>query len=207
MGNQCRGLPDSSIVPIVISCCGWAPDSNGCCLLRAPLLGRRCRAAFRVCPASWRGLLSVLNGFFAFESALHVLPASPAPSGVMTVQLWNDADLWRSGYGSMADGLFFFAEDVFGVQFALASNGVVTFDPETGDVAEVASTLEGWADQLLQGYEMLTGFSSAHAWQQRYGQLAVSTRLLPKRPFVLGGDFTIDNLYDLDAVEGMEAAS
>jgi hypothetical protein len=105
------------------------------------------------------------NGFFAFESALYVLPAAPAPEGARTVQLRNDPDLWRAAYGSMTDGLFFFAEDAFGGQFALRDGGVVTFDPETGNIGEMASNLEGWADQLLRDYEMLTGFPLAHAWQ------------------------------------------
>lgn len=167
-----------------------------------PPLGPAVSGAVGV-PAELGELLTLSNGFFAFESALHVLPSAPVPEGTMSVQLWNDTDLWRVGYGSLAHGLFFFAEDVFGAQFALGESGVVTFDPETGNVADMASTLEGWADRLLQDYEMLTGFPLAHAWQQRHGQLAATKRLLPKRPFVLGGEFTLENLYALDAVEGM----
>ena len=34
----------------------------------------------------------------------------------------------------LADGLFFFAEDVFGGQFAIRGEQVVTFDPETGEI-------------------------------------------------------------------------
>ena len=103
----------------------------------------------------------------------------------------------------MADGLLFFAEDIFGGQFAFSTVGVVSFDPETGDVEQVAADLEGWADRVLAGYELLTGFPLAHAWQQRHGQLPVTERLLPKRPFVLGGEFVLENLYALGSVEGM----
>ena len=65
-----------------------------------------------------------------FRVALHVLPSGPAAAQVMMVQSWNDPDLWRSSCGGLADRLFFFAVDVFGVQFAFAAEGIVSFDPE-----------------------------------------------------------------------------
>lgn len=148
-------------------------------------------------------LLRRSNGFFAFESALHVLPSEPAAAGQMTVQLWNDPDLWCGGYGDMSEGLFFFAEDVFGGQFAFREGRVVSFDPETGHVEDLASNLESWAELLLADYEMLTGYPVAHRWQERQSVLPAGKRLLPKRPFVLGGGFEIENLYALDAVNGM----
>ena len=41
----------------------------------------------------------------------------------------------------MANGALFFAEDVFGGQFCLRSDGVYTFDPETGDFDKLASSI------------------------------------------------------------------
>jgi hypothetical protein len=57
----------------------------------------------------------------------------------------------------MTAGLFFFAEDVFGGQFAVTDDRVVTFDPETGVIVEIASSLEGWANVLLADPEFYTG--------------------------------------------------
>jgi hypothetical protein len=150
-------------------------------------------------------LLGCKNGFFAFESALHVFPAEPVEPEVMSVQRWNDTELWRYEYGSLADGLFFFAEDVFGVQFALGSGRVVSFDPETGDTEAVADDVDGWAARILSEYEQLTAHPVAHAWQEVHGPLAPADRLLPKLPFVAGGEFTVENLHALEAVEGMRA--
>ena len=59
-------------------------------------------------------LLSRRNGFLAFESALLVRPIG----GPLDVFDWNREDGWRRGYGESAEGLFFFAEDLFGGQFA-----------------------------------------------------------------------------------------
>ena len=148
-------------------------------------------------------LLKRRNGFYAFESALHVFPAEPAPADTVSVQQWNSHDLWRYSYGDLAKELFFFAEDAFGVQFALHAGSVVIFEPETGNVEELAEGIEGWADKILADYANLTGYPLAHEWQVQHGRLLPGKRLLPKRPFVLGGDYSVGNLYALDAADGM----
>ncbi|MFH8988918.1 SMI1/KNR4 family protein [Streptomyces sp. NPDC017940] len=147
-------------------------------------------------------LLQCANGFYAFESALHVYPACSG-SGVLSQEDWNDAQLWRAGYGGMADGYLFFAEDAFGGQFGIKGETIFAFDPETGEVSPFAASLEEWASRLLADFEVETGFPLMHEWQSQKGQLQQGLRLLPKRPFVLGGDYSVDNLYALDAVKGM----
>lgn len=153
--------------------------------------------------SSLEGMLRRVNGFYAFESALHVFPSGTSER--MSLELWNDRDLWRRDYDNLTDRLVFFAEDVFGGQFVLVDDGVGTFDPETGDVEVIAGDLPSWAAAVLADYEMLTGYPLAHEWQARHGALAEGQRLLPKLPFVTGGGFDIDNLYAADAVEGMRA--
>jgi hypothetical protein len=103
----------------------------------------------------------------------------------------------------MADGTWFFAEDVFGCQFAIADEDVVVFDPETGASQRLASDLEGWAAAVLQDYEVLTGYPVGHAWQQAHGPLPAACRLVPTIPFVLGGEFDVANLHAVERVRGM----
>ena len=147
-------------------------------------------------------LLAVRNGFFAFEGALHVFP-SGTPAVGPDLASWNSHDGWRSCYGEMAKGLFFFAEDIFGVQFAIKAATIVTFDPETGEVVPTAATLDDWAQRVLTHHRELTRYPLAHSWQEKRGELPPGQRLLPKRPFVLGGEFNVDNLYAHDAYDGM----
>ncbi|MFC4455290.1 hypothetical protein [Deinococcus sonorensis] len=147
-------------------------------------------------------LLAILadrNGFYALEGALHVLPASAGESGLIH---WNSHDLWRGAYGELADGLLFFAQDVFGNQFALREDGVVLFNVETGDQELVATTLAGWAE-AVRAEDYWTGWSLAHAWQVRHGALPVGKRLLPVQLFVLGGTFDIANLRAVGAVDSL----
>jgi hypothetical protein len=146
-------------------------------------------------------MLAEVNGFYAFGAALHVFPVKSGDH--MDLVRWNSSTLWRDAYGSLADDLVFFAEDAFGGQFALSDDGVLSFDPETGDAEFMAGTLEGWAAQVLADHELLTGFPLAEEWQKRFGALPTGARLLPKTPFVLGGEFAINNLFAGDAVTGM----
>ena len=104
----------------------------------------------------------------------------------------------------MANGLFFFAEDAFGGQFAIRGDQVVTFDPETGEVEAYASSIEDWADQLQADYEVMTGQPLAEQWQTANGGLSPGDRLVPRVPFVLGGEFEVANVYAMDAVLGMQ---
>lgn len=120
-----------------------------------------------------------------------------------SLEAWNAADGWRTAFQGLADGFLFFAEDVLGGQFAIRDDEVLSFDPETGQPEQVASSLEGWADRLPADYEVLSGFSLARRWQRAHGPLAPGVRLVPKIPFVLGGEFDVSNVYALDAAEGM----
>jgi len=147
-------------------------------------------------------MLCQRNGFYALESALHVFPTRSSQNEIGICD-WNESALWRSGYKGLADGCLFFAEDVFGGQFCIKDSKVYTFDPETGSFEYLADDIESWAKMLLSDYEVLTGYPLAHQWQKQNGQLPAGKRLLPKVPFVLGGEFVLDNLYLADAVEGM----
>lgn len=147
-------------------------------------------------------MLAARNGFVAFESALHVFPTGWALEGE-TLERWNSPDLWRDHYDHLDDSVLFFAEDVFGGQFAIRNDAVEAFDPETGDFTPLATSIEGWAAAILADPEVLTGYPLAHQWQSQHRSLTTQQRLVPKRPFVLGGEFSLQNLYVLDAAKGM----
>ena len=147
------------------------------------------------------GMLKMRNGFFAFESALHVFPLGSGKG--LGLERWNSESLWRSGYGRMAESLFFFAEDAFGHPFAIGNDSIVSFDPETGEIADLAPTLEVWATRILDDYAFLTGYQLIHEWQQENGPVLADYRLAPRIPFVLGGEYSLKNLYLADSLELM----
>lgn len=147
-------------------------------------------------------LLEQKNGFYAFESALHIFPTRWSDDE-LTVEKWNEEKRWKNEYEGIAEGYLFFAEDVFGNQFCLNDSYIGFFDAETGKVEKKAEQLEQWAKLILDDYRVQTGFPIAHEWQMQHGPLAQGMRLVPKVPFVTGGEYTLKNLYTIDATKGM----
>lgn len=148
-------------------------------------------------------MLSTRNGFYALESALHIFPSHSTGSDI-GLDEWNSESLWRSEYKEMLGDCLFFAEDLFGSQFCIKDSKVFTFDPETGEFEYLAENIEGWAQAIVEDYNVLTGYPLAHEWQKNNGVLPSNKRLLPKIPFVAGGEFTLENLYLGSSVEGMK---
>ena len=56
---------------------------------------------------------------------------------------------------------------------------------------------------MLTDSDFRTGWSLAREWQERHGQLLQGQRLIPQKPFVLGGDYVVENLKVVDDVRGM----
>lgn len=148
-------------------------------------------------------MLSIMNGGYGFEGALHFFSADEA-CGDLFIERWNSDDLWRNNYKELDPLGYFFAEDVFGNQFFIKDENIFTFDPETGEVEKIAGSLNDWASEIMGDYDFYTGHSLAHDWQKAHGPIPLGSRLLPKIPFVVGGEFEVENLYALNSVEAMK---
>ena len=152
--------------------------------------------------AEYERMCARRNGFYAFESALHVYPLADRCSHV-TFDQWNVAETWKSAYGGAADRPLFFAEDIFGEQFGFLDARVILFSTETAEMEIIANTLDEWACQLLVDFERLTGYPFAHEWQEKFGALEHGTRLAPKIPFMTGGEYDLSNFYSVDAAAAL----
>ncbi len=148
-------------------------------------------------------MLSKMNGGYGFEGALHFFSADEACKE-LSIGRWNSRDLWRSDYKELDPLGYFFAEDVFGNQFFIKDEKISTFDPETGETEKIAVSLNDWASEIMGDYDFYTGHSLAHEWQEVNGPIPLGSRLLPKIPFVTGGEFEVENLYALDSVKAMK---
>lgn len=144
------------------------------------------------------------NGFYGFESALHVFPVETDGEEIGLID-WNDNSLWIDCYDDLARNAIFFAEDVFGGQFCIKKDGIYTFDPETGSFDYLAPDINEWCKNILEDYQVLTGYPLANAWQKKYGSIPAGYRLAPKIPFVGGGKYEPDNLYLEKSTVAMKA--
>lgn len=149
-------------------------------------------------------LLNERNGFYGFESALHVFPLETDGEEIGVID-WNDNKLWIDCYDDLARNAIFFAEDVFGGQFCIKEDGIYSFDPETGSFDYLAPDINEWCKKLLEDYEVLTGYPLANAWQKKHGLIPAGYRLVPKIPFVVGGQYELDNLYLEQSTVAMKA--
>jgi hypothetical protein len=147
-------------------------------------------------------LLWERNGFYAFESALLVRPFDRfrQPLGVLQ---WNRREAWKACYTIDLGEYVFFAEDVFGAQFCIGGDRIHSFDPETGEFTPIADRIEDWAAWIIEDPDLQTGMPLAREWQAAKGAFQPGLRLLPKVPFVCGGEFSVDNLYAATEVDGM----
>jgi len=158
---------------------------------------------FEELPSELSILLKNRNGFSAFESALVVFPAKES-NGVPGIREWNDMTGWRRHYRTvLADQYVCFAQDLFGLQFAISNRSIIRLNPETGNVTTYASNIEEWAKRLLENYAEDTGWPLAHEWQLTHGFLPANYRLLPKLPFALGGEYEVENLVALNCQQVM----
>ena len=148
-------------------------------------------------------LLARANGFSVFDTGIQVFRAGPEGLGP-ALETWNDPATWKDSYGGTADGLLCFAADLFGGQFAIDDEQqVVQFDPETADRTVIGRSLEAWAAWVWEDPAVRAAAPFARLWQDTYGPLDLGARLLPRRPFVLGGAYDLDNLEAVDAAEAM----
>lgn len=152
--------------------------------------------------SEYLSLMSRCNGFYGFESALHVFPLISSDEHLDALA-WNDEKLWCDKYDGMIDGHFFFAEDAFGGQFSMKKDGIFTFNPETGESQKLCDTLSQWCEAILDDYDFLTGHSLMLEWQATHGRVKEGHRLVPVIPFVLGGAFSVSNLHVQESVTAM----
>lgn len=139
-------------------------------------------------------ILNSKNGFYAFEGALHFFSDKE----------YQDYDLWKESYKGLADDIKCFAEDAFGNKFSIKDNAIYFFDAETAETEFLADTLEEWAKLILDDYNYHTAFPLIDKWQKKNGILPVKSRLVPKKPFIMGGEYSVDNLYAMDSTKSMQ---
>jgi hypothetical protein len=143
------------------------------------------------------------NGGYFWNRALLVRPVQGEENAPLALLEWNNPELWRNMYESRCQGVMFFAEDAFGMQFGIQGDRVVQFDPETGTIADVAGTLDEWCHLLLQNPEYYTGAPVLAAWERKNSPIQIGHRLVPKQLFMLGGEFHSNNMVCMKDLEGL----
>jgi len=149
------------------------------------------------------GLLRLKNGFFAFESALHVFPLGSSPE-MLNLRDWNAPETWSGDYGDLLPRpSLFFAQEIFGDQFYIEPDGVWRFCAEYSGRERISDSVAAWAGVFMEDWRYHSGYDFGHDWQVMNRPLAEGERLIPKLPFVMGGEYEISNFYAGRIVEAM----
>lgn len=141
-------------------------------------------------------LEAIGNGGFFFGQSLQLYAIGGAED---FLRITSVNAVLHEAFGPLFDGLYTFGQDIFGYQFAFDTKtcAIVLFNIETAERQPMAKDFSNWLDIFQKRKDYYSGAPYAQAWQEAY-PLAPSQRLVPKKPFVLGGEFAMANLYTLD---------
>ncbi len=149
-----------------------------------------------------KSLLSMHNGLAAFEGGLRIFGTTPG--ALPTLQDWNKQDGWRSEYRELIKkNLVFFAEDVFGNQFAFDDERVVYFDVENGRATPFANSFSDWLAIILEDPLDTLQLMLYKNWLNKGERLEPSEHLCPTYPFVVKADPPLHELYRVNSVQDM----
>jgi hypothetical protein len=116
--------------------------------------------------------------------------------------------LLKEEYGNLFKGLLSFGQDIFGNQFSfdLDNGKIVFFDIETADKKIIANNFSGWTEAIINDLDYYTGHKIAKAWINS-DKLTYGQRLSAKIPFILGGNYALDNLFASDYPKFIKSAA
>lgn len=152
---------------------------------------------YGVIDRSYVNLMLKRNGLICFESALQIYPFDKSNMSLKNI---NNDEIWKKKYLFINHSYFCFAQDLFGFQFCFTHQGIEIFNTETGEFSFLTDTFENWIQMILNDYNYLTGYEIGHEWQKKFRKLQLSERLNGKIPFVLGGSYSIENLYPINLI-------
>ncbi|MFZ7143624.1 hypothetical protein ACLSY0_10915 [Avibacterium avium] len=148
-------------------------------------------------PQKIKMLFNEFNSYQSFEGALRICCWKEI--GFRNILGWDD--FMRR---NIDKDTFFFADNIIGDGFCLKDDLFFKYDFETGDFEFMGEDLERFAKTLLLDYNYFTAYSLAKEWQIKNGVITSKEILLPKIPFILGGEYKHENLVKKPMKYGLE---
>jgi hypothetical protein len=99
-------------------------------------------------------------------------------------------------FSFLFDGLFAFAQDIFGNQFVFdkSTHDVLFFNIESGSKELLSDSFHGFLNVLIDDIDYYTGRAYEKEWSVK-NKIALDERLQAKIPFVIGGEYELDNFH------------
>lgn len=135
------------------------------------------------------------NGCFLFKKSLQMFSFLNSHNDLLNIKSVNH-DIKRLYAAFDLAKEEFFAQDIFGNLFYYDENGIGIFDIESGEKSAIAKNFYMFDSLLQEDFEYLTGVTYLNEWMRTTNLLLKDEeRLCPKKPFIIGGEYEIENLY------------
>jgi len=136
--------------------------------------------------------LKKYNGGYFYHNSLLLFGFAEEESQFNIIHINS---IFKKHYQNIVDDLYFFGQDIFGNGFAFEKESVIFFNIESGQKEKLANSFDDWLDVLYNDLDYYTGESLAYELNDSVREeLSKDKRLCPKYPFILGGEYTSDNL-------------
>ncbi|MGN6492794.1 MAG: SMI1/KNR4 family protein [Agriterribacter sp.] len=148
---------------------------------------------------SYLYFLEKTNGGGILDNSLIFYGVLPAK---LNSEIFYNNFLFNKYYADLVSGVFLFGEDVFGNQFAFLEDGkIVLINIETASAEFTLNNFDDFVKQFFENMDYYSGNSILEKWLVKYGPVEEFKKLCPRKPFVIGGGYEIDNFYALDKEE------
>lgn len=144
---------------------------------------------------SYLQFIKHINGGYFFNKSLLIYGFGVVPKYASFIDLNL---LINSLYNSFVPKAQYWGCDFLGNQFAFFENSVCFFNIETRQFQVLSKTFEEWLDVIYNDLDYYTGQSLVVKWEKKNKKLDFGERLCPKKPFVIGGEYVLDNLFALN---------
>ena len=144
-------------------------------------------------PAYFDFIIESSNGGFFFKQALHLY-------GFSDKYDFHDIRginaLLQQEYGKIVDGLIAFGQELFANQFCfdVKTKEIIFFSVESGEREIIAPSFRDWCKLIVTDLEYFTGINVSTQWVNDKGNLQLDQRLYPRKPFIIGGEYKVENL-------------
>ena len=152
-------------------------------------------------PSGLRAALMARNGCLAYRGALHVRGACLDPPWHSLRSAIAGPQSFTTLYPDLPAGSVAFAEDAFGDQFLLREDRVWHLTAETGEIAEVAPSVEEFFDALLVDVAGVLGYEPIRAVGLVGGELGAGRLISAYPPFVMDAGEAGRSFRAVDALE------
>lgn len=138
--------------------------------------------------------INFINGGYFYNNSLQIYSID---NSIDFNSFFKINELIKKEYSNIISNEVFFAQEIFGNQFGFSSQGVIMFNIETGEKNLLSLDFNGWLEALEADIDFLTGKNIAKLWDQANPELKLNERLCAKKPFIIGGEYEIENLFAL----------